>query len=114
MAKGIVIGLVIIAIGLAWLLNAMHIFVGVGWLWTLLLLGSGVLTLAWPKLNKLSFLAGTCLVIGSVFSILRQSGWISVEVEVPLMVVIFGVLFIVAQLPMIPHTKAYQDMKQEE
>jgi hypothetical protein len=113
MAKGVLISFIIIAIGIAWLLNTLHFIGGVDWLWTFALAAAGIFALAWGKMNKLTFVMGAFLLIGSIFSILRQVNAIRLEVEVPLLVVIFGILFLVAQLPMIPHTATVASMIEE-
>jgi len=113
MAKGVLISLLIIAIGIAWLLNTLHFIGGVDWIWTIGLAVAGILTLAWGRINKLSFIMGAFLLIGSVFSILRQVNAMRVEVEVPLLVVIFGILFLIAQLPFIPHTATVASIIEE-
>ena len=42
MGKGVLLSLAIIAIGLAWLLNTLHVIGGVDWIWTIALAGTGV------------------------------------------------------------------------
>ena len=113
MAKGVVVSLLIIAVGVAWLLNTLHVIAGVDWIWTVSLAAAGVLTLAWGRLNKMNFLVGVFLLIASVFSVLRQTGKISVDVEVPVMVITFGLLFLIAQLPIIPLPVAIVKMREE-
>lgn len=113
MAKSVVISLLIIAVGIAWLLNTLRVIAGVDWIWTTALAAVGLLTLAWGRLNKFTFIMGLFLIIGSVFSVLRQTGALSVDVEVPLLVIVFGLLFLVAQLPMIPAPQTLVRMKQE-
>ncbi len=113
MGKGIILSLLIMAIGTAWLLNTLHFFGGVDWIWTVSLAAAGLLALAWGKVNKITFLVGSFLLIGSVFSVLRQTGIISIDVEVPIMVIIFGALFMVAQLPIIPLPQAIVELREE-
>jgi len=113
MAKGVVVSLLIIAVGVAWLLNTLNVIAGVDWIWTVSLAAAGVVTLAWGKLNKISFLVGAFLLIASVFSVLRQTGKISVDVEVPVMVISFGILFLIAQVPIIPHPEVVVKMREE-
>jgi hypothetical protein len=113
MAKGVSLSLLIIALGMAWLLNTLQFIRGVDWIWTLLLGILGVITLAWWKINKLSFVMGTFLVVASVFSILRQTGKISIDIEVPLLVILFGLLFLIAQLPAIPWPRKLVEMREE-
>jgi len=113
MAKGILLSLLIIAIGVAWLLNTLHFIGGVDWIWTILLAAAGIISFAWTKLNKVSFICGSLLLIGSVFSVLRQTGLLSIDVEVPVLVILFGVLFMVAQLPIIPLPQSIVQMREE-
>ena len=113
MPKGVLISFMIIAIGAAWLLNTLHVIGGVDWLWTSLLAAAGVIALAWGKLNKITFIVGSFLVVGSFFSLLRQTGVISLDAEVPLLVIAFGSILLLAQLPMIPLPKMVLDIKEE-
>jgi hypothetical protein len=113
MAKGILLSLLIIAIGVAWLLMTMNVIPGVDWIWTVSLAAAGVITLAWTRLNKITFLMGFFLIIGSVFSILRQTNVLSVDKEVPMLVIVFGLLFLIAQMPFIPLPQVVAELKQE-
>jgi hypothetical protein len=113
MAKGVLISFMVMAIGIAWLLNTLNFIGGVDWIWTGLLGASGLIALAWGKLNKFTFIIGAFLVVSSVFSILRQTGIMSVNVEIPLLVIAFGAVLLIAQLPFIPLPKMVLDMKEE-
>jgi predicted membrane protein len=113
MPKGILLSLLITAIGVAWLLNTLHFIGGVDWIWTIALAGAGIVSFAVTKLNKISFIFGAFLVVASIFSVLRQTGLITLEVEVPILVIVFGILFMIAQSPMIPLPQSIAQMKEE-
>jgi hypothetical protein len=114
MGKGVLIALLIVAIGCAWLLNTLHVIAGVDWVWTLALGVTGVITLVWTRINKITFIMGLFLIIGSIFSVARQTGLLRIDVEVPLLVILFGILFLIAQLPIIPLPKTLVQIKEEE
>lgn len=113
MAKGVLISLLIVAIGVAWLLNTLHFIGGVDWIWTMFLGAAGLMTLAWGKINKLTFVMGLFLLVGALCSILRQTNVLQPEVEVPALVIVFGLLFLIAQVPMIPHTATVRQIQEE-
>ncbi len=86
--KPIVVSVLIIALGIAWLLNTLHVIPGVDWVWTLGLGISGVLVVAAGGLNKLTFVVGPFLIIASVLSVLRQTGVLRADIEVPVLVIL--------------------------
>lgn len=54
------------------------------------------------RLNRLTCVVGPFLLMTSVTSILRQTRRLTLDVEVPVLVVAFGVLLLVAQLSRLP------------
>jgi hypothetical protein len=98
----IAVSLLVIAIGIAWLLNTMHILPGVNWVWTIGLAAGGVFVLALGGLNKLSVVVGPFLIIASVFSLLRQRGAINVDHEVPSLVIALGALMLLSAIAPLP------------
>ena len=95
---GIVFAVAIMALGVAWLLNDVGILPAVEWVWTLGLAVMGILIVVIHGFDKVTAVIGPFLVIGSFFSILRQTGQILVNYEVPILFIIFGVLLLVAIL----------------
>jgi hypothetical protein len=100
--KSIAISLIVIALGTAWLLNTMHIISGVNWIWTLGLALAGLLILATNGINKLTIVTGPLLIIASIFSVLRQTNHIELDHEVPILVILMGVLMLIAQIAPVP------------
>jgi len=96
-----VVPVLIITVGVGWLLTARGIGPGINWIWTLGLAAVGILSLL-GGLDKVSVVIGPLLFLASVFSVLRQTEQLSVETEVPLLVIGVGVLLLVARHPAIP------------
>jgi hypothetical protein len=104
--KGMLITSVLtIALGLCWLLDVVGMLPGVDWIWTGLLAATGLLILVVGGLNRVSIVAGPWLLIASAFSVLRQTGRVSLEHEVPMLVIALGVLMLVATLSPLPLPK---------
>lgn len=101
--QSIAVSLVIIALGVAWLLNTMNVIPGVNWVWTGGLGLAGLLIIALGGFNKLTIVTGPFLIVASVFSVLRQTGTMVIDHEVPALVISLGVLMLIAQLAPIPH-----------
>jgi len=80
------------------LLNTLNIIVGVGWAWSIGLATVGILSVAVGGFNKVSILTGPFLIIASVFSVMRQTGRINIDLEVPILVIVLGVLMLISQL----------------
>lgn len=93
---GIGVAVAIIAIGIAWLLNSVGVLPAIEWVWTLGLAVTGVLVLGLLGVDKVTAVLGPFLLISSAFSIVRQLGWVTLSYEVPLLVIMFGVLLLVA------------------
>ena len=90
------VSLLIVVFGIFWLLSEVNLLPPLHWLWTLGLAGTGVLTLLLGGINKQTLVVGPYLVICAGFSVLRQTGSIALKVEIPCLVIAFGVwLFIV-------------------
>jgi len=100
--KTIVIPFLIISIGTGWLLTTLNVVPGLNWIWILGLAMVGLLSFAVSGIDKSSVLVGPFFLIASCLSVLRQIGHISVDVEVPILVIIIGCLLLIARSPSIP------------
>ena len=95
---GIWFPILIITLGVAWLLNTQHVLPGVDWIWTGSLGVCGVLVLVVSGVNKFTFVLGPFLVAGSILSVLRQTGHLTLNIEVPVLFIITGLLLLLAYL----------------
>jgi hypothetical protein len=79
---------------------------GINWIWTLGLGVVGVFTFVLSGgVDKLSIVFGPFFLVGSLLSILRQTGRLNLDVEVPILVILVGVLLLLAQMPFVPLPK---------
>jgi hypothetical protein len=92
------VAVVVIALGVAWLLNTLNVIPGVDWLWTGGLGIAGILVFAINGVNRFTFVIGPFLLITSLFSILRQTGRLRPNIEMPVLFIVFGVLLLLAML----------------
>ena len=98
----LVIPILIIIVGVGWLLTAKGFAPGINWIWTLALGTIGILTFVVSTgVDKVSIVIGPFFLLASILSILRQTGRLSLEVEVPILVIAIGVLLLIAQLPFV-------------
>ena len=103
----------IIAVGVGWLLSALGILPGVDWLWTGCLLVLGVTTFILSGgVDKVSLVFGSLFFLAGICSVLRQTGALSLEVELPVLLIALGVLKLVAQHSAVP-TPRWVDAKVE-
>jgi hypothetical protein len=100
--KSIGAPLLIIAVGLGWLLTAHNIVPGVNWIWILGLGVTGMVILVGGGIDKVTVVIGPFLIAATIFSLLRQTGRISVDTEVPSLVIVFGALMLIARAFPIP------------
>lgn len=98
----LIVPVLLIAIGTGWLLASMGIAPKILWVWTLGLGAIGVLTFLVWGLDKVTVVLGPLFLLASVLSVLRQSERITVNAELPLLIIAAGVLALVAHLPGVP------------
>lgn len=102
--SAISISVLVIALGVAWLLNVMGVIPGVDWIWVISLGVSGILLLAFSQFDRFTFVVGTSLIVCSVLSVLRQTKALSVNIEAPVLFITVGILSLLAQVLPIPAT----------
>jgi len=100
--KRLVVPILIIVVGVAWLLNVMGVIPGVDWIWTGCLAAAGILTLALGGVNKLTVVVGPFLIVASVCSILRQTGRLPIDYEIPILTILIGCLLLLAYVLDLP------------
>jgi hypothetical protein len=98
----IVLSLLLMGVGSGWLLTALGIGAGVNWIWTLGLAILGIASFVASRgIDKFNIIVGPIFLASSALSVARQRGMISVDVELPILVVGAGALLLIAQLPRI-------------
>lgn len=100
--RTLIVPLLLIIVGGGWLLTVAEVLPGINWVWTLGLAGIGVLMFPLAGVNKFSFVTGPFFILASLLSVLRQTGRLPLDFEVPLLVIALGALMLVARYPVIP------------
>jgi len=103
------------AIGIGWLLTARGIVPGVDWAWIACLGVTGVLILAVRGIDRVTVIVGPFLLLSTLLSFLRQSGRMSIETELPVLVIAIGLLMLgsnLSDLPDPPRRSSGQDDSQ--
>ena len=100
--KALAIPILLIMLGVGWLLTTMGVVPQVDWVWTLGVALVGILAFAIGGFDKVTFCVGTFFLLASLLSILRQTGRLGVDIEIPVLVIAAGVLMLVAQMRFIP------------
>ena len=95
----------VVLVGAGWLLTTIGVTPKIDWVWTISLGIVGVLTFVVGGSDKITFVVGIFFLATSCLSILRQTERISIEVEVPVLVILAGILMLIARLPAIPMRK---------
>jgi hypothetical protein len=94
--------ILVTAVGVGWLLTAQGIIAGVQWAWVIGLAALGAVMLCLKGLNKVSIVIGPSLILAGLLSILRQTGALSVDTEVPLLTMTIGLLWTSAHFLPLP------------
>ena len=98
--------LLMIVVGIGWLLSTLGIFPPeINWIWTAGLAAAGIMPFAISGIDKVNVVIGPWFLSASVLSVLRQSGQLTFDVEVPILVIIGGLLMIVARASAFPSPK---------
>jgi hypothetical protein len=103
--KTLILPVLLIAVGGGWLLTTLGVAPGIDWVWTLGLMVVGFLTFLVGGFDKVTFVAGVFFIVTSCLSVLRQTGRITIDVEVPILVILAGVLLLAARHPAVPVPK---------
>jgi hypothetical protein len=100
--SSLILGVLLVAVGGGWLLSSLGFIPTVDWAWTLGLAVVGVLAVALSGFDKVSFVVSGFFGLASLFSIFRQTRLLSMDVEVPLLVLSAGLLLLMARSRAIP------------
>lgn len=92
----------LITVGIGSLLTTLGIAPEIDWVWTLGIV-VGFLSFVIGGFDKVTFVVGSFFVTTSFLSVLRQTERITVNVEIPILVIVAGCLLLVARLPVIPY-----------
>lgn len=96
------ISLLTIGLGAAWLLNLFPAVPNANWIWTMGLGLAGLLILAVCGFNKVTIVTGPFLIIAAIMSILRLTGRIEMQQEMPGLMIALGVLMLMSPIAPVP------------
>ncbi len=100
--KSLIPALALITVGTGWLLTTWGVIPGVNWIWVLGLAAVGFLVLFIGGLDKVTVVVGPFLMISTVFALLRQTGRLSGDTEVPCLLIVAGILALVSYFLPLP------------
>src|SRR5262249_50139325 len=103
--KTLVVPILLITLGVGWLLTTLEVVPKIDWVWTLGVALVCILTFALGGIDKVTVVVGPFFLIASFFSILRQTGKLSINIEVPVLVITAGVLLLIARMDFVPVPK---------
>jgi len=112
--KTLLLPILLIAIGIGWLLSTLGIAPKIDWIWTLGLAATGVLAFAIGGFDKATIVIGPFFLAASLLSVLRQTERITLELEVPILIILVGVLLLVARMRIIPSPQWMLDEKDKD
>ena len=103
--KTLLFPILLITFGTGWLLTTVGVAPGIDWIWTLGLAVLGLLTFVIGGFDKVTVVIGPFLILASCLSILRQTGRLHIELEMPILIILLGILVLIARMPSIPVPK---------
>ena len=104
-SRTLVMPLLLIVIGTGWLLTTLGVVTGVDWVWTLGLAAAGLLGFLTIGFDKVTLVVGGFCLTASLLSLLRQTGRLTLDVEIPILVIVAGVLSLIARHSAVPLPK---------
>lgn len=110
--KKFVLPIAIMLIGAAWTLNVIKAIPGVDWLWILLLAGIGLIALTQVKNHRSKLISGGFFLTAAAGEAFRQAGRLPPEWEIPLLIIVVGLLMLLAQLLPAPESGDASKSKQ--
>ncbi|MEM6471748.1 MAG: hypothetical protein AAF802_19465 [Planctomycetota bacterium] len=100
--KTLLLPLLLITVGSGWLLSTLNVAPGINWIWTLGLAVLGLLAFPLSGFDKATVVAGPFMIVASCLSLLRQTGRLALDVEIPMLVILSGILLLIARSSSIP------------
>ena len=100
--KTLLFPVLLITIGIGWLLTTLGIAPRIDWVWTLGLAAFGLLTFPLGGYNKVTVVIGPFFMLACCLSVLRQTGRLRLDIEVPILVITAGTLMLFARQRSIP------------
>jgi len=91
-------GLMLVVVGAGWLLTTLGYMPNINWVWIITLAVVGFVPMALSGLSKFSVFSAGIMLLASLASILRQMGTISINTEVPALVIAAGALLVLVTL----------------
>lgn len=103
--RTLLLPLLLIVVGVGWLLTTLGVAPGINWIWTLGLAAAGFLPFVIHGIDKITLSVGPFFLIASLLSVLRQSGRLVIDHEMPILIILAGVLLLVVRSPVVPLPK---------
>lgn len=100
--KSLALPILLIGLGIGWLLSAMDLMPGIDWVWSVGLATIGVLTFLVGGVDKVTVAIGPFFLLASLLSLMRQTGRLKMDIEIPILVIAAGLLLLIARHPAIP------------
>lgn len=100
--RSLLLPIALITVGVGWLLSTLGVIPSVNWVWTLGLAAIGFVTFVLSGIDKVTVVTGPFFILAACLSVLRQTGHLAVDVEVPILVIAAGILMLVARSAAIP------------
>lgn len=94
----LVFPILLITIGIGWLLSVRGVLPGVDWVWIMLLGVTGALVLLLGGMKRTSLFVGLFLIVCSGAALMRQTGRLDINTEVPGLTIAAGVLLLLVRL----------------
>jgi len=111
----LILSILMITVGVGWFLTAQGFGSGINWVWTLGLGMIGIVAfIVSGGLDKVSVILGPFFLVGSIFSVLRQTGRMPIDSEVPMLVILIGVLLLIAQSKFVPLPRWFAAMPSDK
>lgn len=110
----IIVPILMITVGIGWILTVQGVIPEINWVWSLALAVVGFLIFVLAGFNKFSLVAGGFFILASGLSLLRQTGRLTIEMEVPIIVIAIGVLLLIARSPAIPVPEWFETSGEKE
>ncbi|MDH3584677.1 MAG: hypothetical protein OER86_10720 [Phycisphaerae bacterium] len=109
-SKGILtISILVIALGICWLLEAMKVLENVDWVLIGMLVVGGILTMTIGGVDKVTVVVGPFLILTGIFAFLRQREIFTLELMVPTLVISLGLLMLLSTLSPLGRPKWLED-----
>ncbi|MES2832266.1 MAG: hypothetical protein V4695_09770 [Pseudomonadota bacterium] len=104
----------LLLLGIAWLLDSLHLLPDIQWVWVIGLCGAGVAILLLEGVTKSSVVTGPLLIIAGILSFFHQFHGLGWRYVIPVMLIATGAVLLISRSSTLPASRAEKQQRKQQ